>query len=269
MNARRRRQILDRVRGSGFVSYQEIAWEFDVSVPTARRDVEALAEAGFVNKHRGGVSSTREVEHVSHPADSRAEDAISWSAAILAKPSMTIGIVGGFVAAAVARHLTSVPNLTIVTNSLAVLEAIASRPLGAATPSVVMLPGSIDREGSVVGSISVQALRDLYPDMTYLSVQGFDPLDMIFSERLDAAIVARAFVSSSKKIVALAPSSRWADRSQTVVAALPDLHIVVSDPGLSAADRLLVAEAGVVLTIAGDRPGARRVSGHTRVARSA
>ena len=256
MNAHRRREILDRVQRSGFVSYKELAAEFGVSAPTARHEIEALADAGFVKRFRGGASSLAPSESLLEPIDRGAEAAITWSASILAKPGMTIGIVGGYAAAAIAHDLCSVPGITIVTNSLAVLEAIARRSITAASPSVVMLPGSIDSDGSVTGSMSVQALRELYLDVTYLSVQGFDSRDRVFSERVDAALVGRAFLSSSRKSIALAASSRWANRLQAAVASLPDLHLIVSDPGLSASDRELINSSGVSLTIAGYRPGA-------------
>ncbi|WP_162908163.1 DeoR family transcriptional regulator, partial [Allorhizocola rhizosphaerae] len=55
----RQAAILDRVRQHGGVRVSDLVAEFGVSDMTIRRDLEALAEQGLVDKVHGGATAVR------------------------------------------------------------------------------------------------------------------------------------------------------------------------------------------------------------------
>ncbi|MDR2974604.1 MAG: substrate-binding domain-containing protein [Propionibacteriaceae bacterium] len=62
----RRRLILDEVRLCGSVSVGDLAGQLGVSVETARRDINALAAQGLVNRVHGGAIARRGVDRPAH-----------------------------------------------------------------------------------------------------------------------------------------------------------------------------------------------------------
>ncbi|WP_327008297.1 DeoR family transcriptional regulator [Dactylosporangium sp. NBC_01737] len=55
----RRAQILADAREQGGVSLRELSDRFEVSIPTIRRDLSALADQGLVRRVHGGAVAVR------------------------------------------------------------------------------------------------------------------------------------------------------------------------------------------------------------------
>src|SRR6187431_75358 len=120
----RQAAILDLIRQNGGVRVSHLVRQFGVSDMTIRRDLEALAERGLVDKVYGGATiagpgSTEEPGFVAKSVRQRAE-----KAAIAAR----------------AAELVDVSGLTVVTNSIPVADVLyhAGRP-----DQMVVLTGGI------------------------------------------------------------------------------------------------------------------------------
>src|SRR5216117_2934759 len=110
----RQAAILELVRRHGGVRVSQLVRQFGVSDMTIRRDLEALAERGLVDKVHGGATvagpgSTEEPGFDAKSVRQRAEKA---------------AIAAGTTTAALAAHLVDVPGLTVVTNSIPVADAL-------------------------------------------------------------------------------------------------------------------------------------------------
>ncbi|MFA5468839.1 MAG: DeoR family transcriptional regulator, partial [Sphaerochaetaceae bacterium] len=57
--ADRQRQILALIAQDGVVQVQELSERFEVSVLTIRRDLDYLAEQGFIERTHGGATLRR------------------------------------------------------------------------------------------------------------------------------------------------------------------------------------------------------------------
>jgi DeoR family fructose operon transcriptional repressor len=248
----RRRGILARVQREGFLSTRDIATDWDVSLITARRDIEVLDDAGLAIKIRGGVQRLPERAIRADIRAPEAQPSISLfaTAADLAKPGMTIGIAAGYSAVGMARELSRTANLTIVTNSLAAAETLLQADGSAPqTGHILLLPGLLDSNRSTIGPPCVDALRELRIDITYVSASGFDYGTHQFSDTLTSREIVKAFASSTRLTVAVAPSTRWSSLSAGTLPASM-FNAIVADFCPDDRDRDALAQAGSSLILA-------------------
>lgn len=124
----RRTLILDEVRRRGGVRVNELTRRLGVSDMTVRRDLDALARQGVLEKVHGGAvpvveASTHEPGFEAKSGlELTAKEDIARAAAELVPPGAAIALSGGTTTFALAHRLTDVPDLTVVTNSVRVAD---------------------------------------------------------------------------------------------------------------------------------------------------
>jgi DeoR/GlpR family transcriptional regulator of sugar metabolism len=96
---------------------------------TIGRDLDALAKRGLLAKVHGGATrvgpAAEEPTFASKSVRELTEkDAIAARAVTLIQPGTAIALTAGTTTWALARHLSSVPHLTVVTNSIPVAEVL-------------------------------------------------------------------------------------------------------------------------------------------------
>ncbi|CAM5675188.1 HTH-type transcriptional regulator UlaR [Streptomyces microflavus] len=182
----RRALILDEVRRRGGVRVNELTRRLNVSDMTIRRDLDALARQGVIEKVHGGAvpvveASTHEPGfEVKSALELSAKEDIARTAAAMAQPGTAIALSGGTTTYALARHLLDVPDLTVVTNSVRVADVFhdAQRPApGRAarpgTATVVLTGGVRTPSDSLVGPVADRAIDSLHFDLLEKGVGAF------------------------------------------------------------------------------------------------
>lgn len=236
----RRERMLELTRERGTVSIGDLAAALQVSVMTVRRDIELLADEGIVERVRGGVrmpSATR--TSATAPATTAERRAIAAHAASFVEQGMAVGISGGPTSLALARELVRVPELTVVTNALAVSDLFSppERADAPYTQTVVLTGGVRTPAGSLVGPVAVRALEHLHCDLVFIDAHGLDVQAGITTMNLLEAETNRAFMAAAREVVVLADHTRWGVVGLTTVADLTDIDRLVTDEGLDAGAR--------------------------------
>jgi DeoR/GlpR family transcriptional regulator of sugar metabolism len=158
----RQKQILSRLTRQRRLSVTEIVEEFAISEATARRDLETLASQGKVQRVHGGVIAIEQappelpiLERAGEQADDKV--GIGLAAAQLVGEKETIFLGSGTTVLEVARNLRDRKDLTVITNSLPVLNMLA----GMSGITVISLGGMLrESELSFIGHITEQALAE-------------------------------------------------------------------------------------------------------------
>lgn len=246
--------ILERVRAAGAVRVTALAVEFGVSDMTIRRDLEALAERGLLAKVHGGATtaepgSTHEPGFEAKSIRQRGEKAaIAAEAARLVTPGMAVALSAGTTTAELARRLTSVPELTVVTNSIPVAEILhrAGRP----DQTVVLTGGVRTPSDALVGPVAVTAIRSLHLDVVFLGVHGMTERAGFTTPNLMEAETNRALVAAAERLVVLADHTKWGTVGISSMARLAEAHTVITDAGLPADARAVLAEQVCELVVA-------------------
>lgn len=243
----RQAAILERVRLHGGVRVSDLVAEFSVSDMTIRRDLESLADQGLVAKVHGGATvvrpgSTEEPGFAAKSVRHRAEKtAIASRAAELVRPGMAVALSAGTTTAELALRLSSVPELTVVTNSIPVADVFYRS--GRSDQTVVLTGGVRTPSDALVGPVAVAAIRTFHLDLLFLGVHGISERAGFTTPNLMEAETDRALVAAAEKLVVLADNSKWDLLGISTIAALPEAHVVISDTALLAAAQATLREA--------------------------
>ncbi|MEU6660225.1 DeoR/GlpR family DNA-binding transcription regulator [Streptomyces sp. NPDC046821] len=260
----RRALILDEVRRRGGVRVNELTRKLGVSDMTVRRDLDALARQGVLEKVHGGAvpvveASTHEPGFEAKSGlELSAKEDIARAAAALAVPGTAIALSGGTTTYALAHHLLDVPDLTVVTNSVRVADVFhgaqrtsGQRP-GAAT--VVLTGGVRTPSDSLVGPVADQAIAALHFDVLFLGVHGISLEAGLSTPNLAEAETNRRLVQSARRVVVVADHTKWGTVGLSSFASLDQVDTLVTDAGLPVEVRAEISEE-LRLVIAGEPSG--------------
>jgi DeoR/GlpR family transcriptional regulator of sugar metabolism len=260
--------ILEAIRRRGAVRVSELTELLGVSDMTVRRDLDVLASSGLVDKVHGGATARGRLSSEEPGFEAKLnqqlaeKDAIAESAAALIEPGQAIGLTAGTTTWRLAHHVSSIPDLTVVTNSIQVANVLHREQPRDLT--VVLTGGVRTPSDALVGPVAVTTLRSLHVDLLFMGVHGMT-LDAGFTTpNLLEAETNEAFVAMATRVVVVADHTKWGVRGLSRIANLDRAHVVVSDTDLPTEARTVLAEHVDQLILV---PGAGR-SGTGAVARS-
>jgi DeoR/GlpR family transcriptional regulator of sugar metabolism len=250
MLARQRQErILEQVRLSGGARVSDLVDLLAVSDMTIRRDIASLARRGLVARVHGGATALtgRSAEEPGFAVKSSLQTgekaAIAVAAAGLVSPGDSVAISAGTTTYAVAQELRRVPDLTVVTNSVPVAEALHD---AAREDLTVILTGGVRTPSdALVGPVAVAALSSLHVDWLFLGVHGMDERAGMTTPNLVEAETNRALVATARQVVVVADSTKWGVVGLSSMARLDQVDVLVTDAGLDPeARRTLAARVG-------------------------
>lgn len=252
----RRDRIAERLARDGRAGIEEMAGEFGVSIATLRRDVAELARDGRVQRVRGGARSRptatatadlSELPALQREDEQRAEKLrIGAAAAATVQPGATIFLGTGTTVLAMARALRGISALTVITNSLLVVNALAENP----AIELIALGGQLRRsEMSLIGHTAERALADLRADRVFMGIRAIDAHAGLTNEWLPETRTDRAILGIGREVALLADHSKFGRIAPAFVAPLSAVHHIITDP-LTSHDQLDAARAaGVQVTV--------------------
>lgn len=258
----RRALILDEVRRRGGVRVNELTRKLGVSDMTVRRDLDALARQGVLEKVHGGAvpvleASTHEPGFEAKSGlELSAKEDIAKAASQLVAPGSAIALSGGTTTYALAHHLQEVADLTVVTNSVRVADVFHSaqrssgQRQGAAT--VVLTGGVRTPSDSLVGPVADQAIATLHFDVLFLGVHGISSEAGLSTPNLAEAETNRRLVQSARRVVVVADHTKWGTVGLSSFATLDQVDTLVTDSGLADEAREEIAEHLRQLIVAGE-----------------
>lgn len=232
--AQRHQLILQEVNQRGAARISELANVLGVSEMTVRRDIDALSDSGQVGKVHGGATAINESSSVIEPPfkskslrEQTIKNSIAARAAQLVRPGDSIALMGGSTIFAMAKHLTEVPRLTIVTNSLPISDFFQREGRGDQT--VILAGGIRTPTDSFVGEITVSVFDHLNVDIAFLGTHGMDPRGGFSSPNLLEAETNRAVRARAKSTVILADHTKWGMVGFASFAKLSEANTVIVD----------------------------------------
>ncbi|MBP2473391.1 DeoR/GlpR family transcriptional regulator of sugar metabolism [Crossiella equi] len=250
----RRQVILELVRSNGAVSLRELARIVKTSEVTVRRDLRQLEGEGLLTRRHGGAVATDrpayEPTHMekTHVA-SEEKAAIADLAAELVAPGDAIVLGAGTTTQALARRLSRLTDLTVLTNSLLVAQVFArSRGIE------VIMPGGTLR-GSIfalVGTAAERGLAGLRVQRAFLSGNGLTAARGLSTPNVSVAGTDRAMADTADEVVVLADHTKIG--VDTMVQTVPPESIthLVTDGAAEGAELAALRSLGVQVHVAGE-----------------
>ena len=227
----RQRQILSLLSKQGRLSVAEIVEQFSVSEATARRDLESLASEGKVQRVHGGAIAVEQappelpiLERENEQADEKSR--IGLAAANLVADNETIFLGSGTTVLEAAKNLRDRKNLTVITNSLPVLNTLA----GLKEVTVISLGGMLrDSELSFIGHITEQALAEIRVDKVIVGTRGISLEHGLTNDYLQETLTDRAILKIGREVIIVADHTKVNRVATALLAPLEVMHTFVTD----------------------------------------
>ncbi len=241
------RQLLRLLDVEGFVTVASLCRRLHTSEPTVRRDLVALERQGLLRRVRGGAVAhgPGESPFVRRVREHAAEkQAIAARAAAEIGPGQCVALDIGTTMVYLAQILAdrgAISGTRFVTNGLRTARALARSGTPVVVTGGVLRPG----EDSLVGPVARRAVRGYAFDAFFLSASAVTPRGVL-DVNMDEIEVKQEFLLRSAATYALVDSRKMAADGPGVRACdLRALTGVVTDPGITAASRRFLQEAGV------------------------
>jgi len=227
----RQKQILSLLTRQGRLSVAEIVKEFSISQATARRDLESLASQGKAQRVHGGVIAVEEappelpiLQRESEQLNEKVR--IGRETAILIADNETVFLGSGTTVLEVARNLRDRKNLTVITNSLPVLNILA----GIEEITLISLGGMLrESELSFIGHITEQTLNEIRVDKVIMGIRALSLEHGLTNDYLQETLTDRAILRIGREVIIVADHTKANRASTVLLAPLNSMHTFVTD----------------------------------------
>jgi DeoR/GlpR family transcriptional regulator of sugar metabolism len=227
----RRDQVLDYIETNQHVSVAQICAEFDMSEATARRILNELAQETKIERIRGGAlavqSGTLERGYTKRFSEQSAEKArIGKAASKLIQDGDTVFLGSGTTVSEVSYNLRNRQNLTIMTNSVAVIEILKD----ASGIQLIGLGGILWRsEQSFIGHITEQTIAELHADKVITGIRAIDVEKGLTNSDPMCTQTERAILGVAQQVILVADHSKCKRVDMAFVAPLGVIDMLVTD----------------------------------------
>ena len=257
MTAKERQQEIIHMLGSGggFVKMTEIVDRFSVSNETARRDLEALQDKGLVRRIYGGAvlldsnhlrAQNTIAETIVRAHGQQEREAIGRLAATLIREGDTILMSSGTTVQQVAKNIKKLHTLTILTNSLAVINELSDTNF-----DIYVLGGKLDNnELNMSGDITMKSLSGIFVDKAILGAGGVTLEYGVSDYGINDITVREEMVRHAGRTILVAQSSKFGKNALSIGLPLDKIHTVVTDSGLAQEYRTAFSDMGLNLLLA-------------------
>lgn len=227
--------ILDSLQDQHTVRAAKLASVLGVSTETIRRDLEYLEKENQLIRVYGGASllqyETRQVPYdfrLAANADEKVNLArtalkyVSEGTSIILDHSSTCCVF----ARELKKHFS---NLTIVTNSLEILNVFSDTP----TYNIIFLGGTFDTfERGCFGEQAKQTIRKLNIDTAFVSFGGISLNEGCTETFFAGAELLTEFIDAAQQKIALIDSSKFEHVTLVKVCNISDIDVIVTDSSI-------------------------------------
>ncbi|MDR0806679.1 MAG: DeoR/GlpR family DNA-binding transcription regulator [Enterobacteriaceae bacterium] len=227
-------QIMDFLKSHNLVTVDQLVAAIDASPATIRRDLIKLDEQGVIIRSHGGVTLDRFISNQPttneklHRNQSE-KQAIAKYAVSMVKAGDSVVLDAGTTMMEVARNLTHLPLRIITTDLHIALFLSAFKQI-----EVTIIGGRIDDSSqSCIGDHGRRLLRNIYPDICFVSCNSWSIERGITTPTEEKAGLKQDLIANGRKRILLADSSKYGAYSLFCVTRLDSLTEIVTDKGLA------------------------------------
>jgi len=244
-------KIAQLLRERHVVRVKELCQIMGVSPATARRDLTEMESRGLIRKVHGGAvsASPRMAEPVfddKAAVRTREKQRIAKAALKLIAPNDTVFLDGGSTVLALATHLVSMNQLSVVTNSLRVASALSG-----AGPRVIVIGGELRTlSQTFVGPLTGPMIGKLHVDTAFMGTIGMETEKGLTTTDPREAYTKQQVIQSAQRVVLLADSSKIGVVSFVGFGDVSDMDTFITDSEAARRDLQVIRKEGVTVVTA-------------------
>lgn len=207
----RRHEILNRINREGRVTVAELSRLFGVSEVTIRQDLQSLAEQNLLVRTHGGAIPTRRLASelslsLRRQQQVLAKDRIGAAGAAMIQDGDAVFLDTSSTALAIAMRLGQHREVTVITNSIAIVQELMASP----DLTVVAPGGRLRREtASLIGVDGLEALAGYNIQKGFFGAHGLSLAEGLTDVSADEAEVKAAMVARCRQTIAIIDATKW------------------------------------------------------------
>ncbi len=245
----RQTAILEYLRRQPSVSVAQLSERFQVSAVTIRKDLNALSEAGSIERTHGGAVSVHKSRYEADEDEKeRVHNAgrleIAEKALELVEEGSTIILDAGSTTMELARRIkeAAIPDVTIITHALNIAWLFRDDP----NYGLIIIGGQY-RRGimSCVGPYAVHMFGELHADRSFLGINGYTLEDGLTTPSPYEAEMKRMIIERSRECYLLADTKKYGRVCMSRSAEVTSLTGIVTDADFPDSLRRTMEEKGL------------------------
>ena len=230
----RYKKLMDYLNEHGIIKIDKLMEMFGISIETARRDLSYLEKEGLIKKIYGGATIIEQeakepanAERLSKNIDEKT--AIGQKCADFINDGDSVFLEVGTTVLQVAKALKNKKNLTVITNSIPIVNELMDTDF-----NIYISGGKIRHgEGSISGTLSMFEMENFHIGKAIIGAGGIT-LDYGLSDfDIEESLVRRKIIEQSREVILTADSSKFGRNVLAHIAPISAVDIIITDRKLS------------------------------------
>lgn len=233
--AERQKKMMEYIEQNTSAQIHELSEAFHVSEATVRRDLDDLDRQGALRRTHGGAMKLdrgtsyerRYSEKINMMRDEKHR--IALSAAQMVHPGDTVILDSGTTAFFIAQAISSLENLTIITNDLYIANQMPLHPT-----STMIVTGGMRRAGrqELVGTTTENFIRNTHVDISFVGVDGIDLTGGMTISNFSEVGAKQLMIRAANRSVVAADHSKFGHIALARICDATDIDLLLTDDGI-------------------------------------
>ena len=232
------------------MSLHDLAEKFEISINTARRDIEELSARGNVKKVYGGVASAGSSMALTTVSERQLRNfdlkmRIGKAAGEYVSDNALIFIDSGSTAVCLVPFIKDRKNVTVITHSLTVMNEVAKYP----NINLIGIGGSYYYSpNSFIGISVIETISAMTFDMVFIGTTSILPIGLSTNIYLEAEL-KKTIVRHGRKVFLLADSTKIGQPAVFNFCGFDNIDVLITDsmPEADMMDILKSSDVNIVL----------------------
>jgi len=246
----RREEIATLINQIGYASIEQLAEKFGVSTQTIRRDIYDLADQQLVSRHHGGAGSVSSMINVSYDARRismlEEKQRLAVRAAQLIRSSQSIFMTGGSTMEIVAKELSEIPTLCVITNNIhAAIHLYSKKDI-----ELLMPCGRVrHHNGCIIGPAAMDFITNFHTDFLIMGIGAISPEGRLLDYDYEESMLMGEMMRNAKETILVTDHTKFKNSATSQVGHLKDISYLVTDTEPPVPFRELLDELNVTLIV--------------------
>ncbi|WP_245249321.1 DeoR/GlpR family DNA-binding transcription regulator [Vagococcus allomyrinae] len=225
----RQEQILTILKEKKSVRILDLSKQLRVSRETVRKDIVEMEEQGLLKKTYGGAvldEANIETDYERRRAENEREKSkIAERAYQFIEPGDTIYLDYGTSSYALAKKLKNFENLTVVTNSIPIVNVL----IHSSGINLIILGGNVRKnEDSLFGTFGLTNAKEIFVDLGFFGCAGVDVNSGVTNYHMGEIEISKVMLHHSKTVILLADETKLGKSALYKTSNLDDLDIIIT-----------------------------------------
>ncbi len=226
----RKTMILDLLAEDSKISVSDLAKKFGVTMVTARADLVALEEEGYIVRTHGGAMPAfhpKILDRIRSKKELKAS--IARAAAQQIEDGDTVIISAGTTTALIPKYLLGKRDIHIVTNNTLLLTYARSNP----QLRITLVGGEFrPSEEGMVGPLALKAIEQFHVAKAFIGIDGASVKQGFTANCVESADFVRKMTDQADQIFAVADSGKFANAGFARILPFNAVQVLVTDASL-------------------------------------